>query len=92
MLVLEEARAAAQKEAGRLRALLQGAEQARADAHRQLQELRRQVRGRPGAHTPPGAPPASPDLDPQQKGPAQTHGVWVGSACGAQGQAPNLLA
>lgn len=92
VLVLEEARAAAQKEAGTLRALLRGAQQARADARRQLQELRRQVRGRPGAHTPPGASPHSPDLEPQQKGPARTHGVWVWSACGAQGQAPNLLA
>lgn len=79
VLVLEEARAAAQKEAGKLRALLQGAEQARADARRQLQELRRQVRGRPGAHTPPGASPPLPRLGATAEGPcSDSRGLgWV---------------
>lgn len=44
MLVLEEARAVAQKEACELRASLREVEQAQADAHRELQELGRQVR------------------------------------------------
>lgn len=44
MLVLEEARAAAQKEAGELRASLREAERAGADARRELQALRRRVR------------------------------------------------
>lgn len=43
LVVLEGARAAAQKEASKLRASLQDAEQARVDARRELQELSRQV-------------------------------------------------
>lgn len=44
VLVLEEARALAQKEACELRASLREMEQARAEARRELQELCRQVR------------------------------------------------
>lgn len=44
VLVLEEAQAAAQKQAGELRASLREAEQARGEARRELQELCRQVR------------------------------------------------
>ncbi|VCX36798.1 unnamed protein product, partial [Gulo gulo] len=43
VLVLEEARAMAQKEACELRASLREVEQAQADARRELQELGRQV-------------------------------------------------
>lgn len=43
VLVLEEAQAAAQREAGMLRARVRTAEQAQGDAQRALQELRRQV-------------------------------------------------
>lgn len=58
VLVLEEAQALAQKEAGELRASLREAERAGADARRELQELRRQVRGCPGAHPPGRSGPA----------------------------------
>lgn len=91
MLVLEEAGAAAQKEAGKLRASLQEAEQAQLDTCRELQELRSQVTKLSGAsHMPPSLfphlgppPPGHPGAlclwSHQQKGPAQTHRVpgWV---------------
>lgn len=58
VLVLEEARAAAQKEAGKLRASLQEAEQAQLDTCRELQELRRQVTKFSGpSHTLPSLSP-----------------------------------
>lgn len=67
VVVLEEARAAAQKEAGKLRASLQEAEQAQLDTCRELQELRRQVTKLSGAsHTPP--PPPSLTLPPPPTG------------------------
>lgn len=70
MLDLEEARAAAQKEAGKLRASLQETEQAQLDACQELQELRRQVSKLSGtSHMPPslfphpgGPPPGHPGL------------------------------
>lgn len=49
MLVLEDALAVAQREAGALRARVRTAEQAQGDAQRELQELRRQVAARPGS-------------------------------------------
>ena len=52
VLVLEEAWAAAQKQAGELRASLREAERAAVDTQRQLQELRRQVRALSWAPTP----------------------------------------
>ena len=66
VLVLEAARAAAQKEAGQLQARLQEAERARADTRRELRELCRQVSDTlgPSSSGPSRAPPA-----------AQTHGI-----------------
>ena len=56
VLVLEEAWAAAQKQAGELRASLREVERAAVDTQQQLQELRRQVRAPPWAPTPGAAP------------------------------------
>lgn len=98
MLVLEEARAAAQKEAGKLRASLQEAEQAQSDTCRELQELRSQVTKFSGAsHTPPslfphlGAPPPTRaprclvPLEPPAEGPcSDPQGSWVGLPYGPQ--------
>lgn len=97
MLVLEEAGAAAQKEAGKLRASLQEAEQAQLDTCRELQELRSQVTKLSGAsHMPPSLfphlgplPPRASrclvPLEPPAEGPcSDSQGSWVGLPYGAQ--------
>lgn len=59
LLVLQEAQAAAQKEACELRARLQELERAQGDTRRKLQERHRQVRGTPPSQVVPGPPPLS---------------------------------
>ena len=93
VLVLEEAWAAAQKQAGELRASLREAERAAVDTQRQLQELRRQVRAPSWAPAPGAAPfpPPGPQGTVPRLSAAQTHGAQVGPASETQGQAPNSL-
>lgn len=59
LLVLQEAQAAAQKDACELRTRLQELEQAQADTRRKLQESHRQVRGPPPNQAASGPPPLS---------------------------------
>lgn len=59
LLVLQEAQAAAQKDACELRTRLQELEQAQAYTRRKLQESHRQVRGPPPNQAAPGPPPLS---------------------------------
>lgn len=71
VLVLEEARALAQKEACELRASLREVEKARAEARRELQELGRQVRAavpEPHPQRCPHAPRLGPALPPHSAG------------------------
>lgn len=71
VLVLEEARALAQKEACELRASLREVEKARAEARRELQELGRQVRAavpEPHPQKCPHAPCLGPALPPRSAG------------------------
>lgn len=86
VLVLEEARAAAQKEACELRASLREVQQARADACRELQELGTQVRAAvleprpPTEMSPPPSvrlPQVPPGHPPDRGARAPRHGLAV---------------
>lgn len=77
LLVLEEARAAAQKEAWELRASLREVERAEADARRGLQELGRQVRAATG--------PGPRDVAPTPGPPGRSEGLGTRPCCCAPG-------
>lgn len=73
VLVLEEARAVAQKEACKLRASLREVEQAQADARQELQELGRQVR-------PPSRSSAPTEVSPHPHSGPRARTVWSRSS------------
>lgn len=93
-MVLEGARAAAQKEASKLRASLRDAEQARVDARCELQELSRQVSPAPPRRCPlpPWAPAPPTPWTPWgcRAPPPDCSGLWSPQQKGSA-QTPRIL-